>query len=240
MAVNIVTIHHEGAGTPSDDPRGASGGYTYWIGATKFEWLRSVYTSYATLAYNHVSLDICLSGNRMDVDVTDADIALIRGAFMDCRARGEVVDQPRVQFHRDNNGLYMFNGSLFSTVCPGDRAVAVRHQIEAACRFVPSAPEPSPAEIARLEALDKWRHEVHDHPLHFGDRGPNIAYLVDRLREHHFLHRGVIGDCYGPTLRTGVVKLKNTDPVLAKQPAPDKGEKFGGDAADLVVSLGLG
>lgn len=142
--VDLVTIHHEGAGDPSDNPRGADGGYTYWIGTSRFERLRSVASSFATLHFNHVSLDICLSGNRMDHVVTDNDIALIHGAFMDARAHGEIVDVPRVQAHRDNNGKYMFNGELFSTVCPGDLAMARWPEIVAACRPAPPAPVPVP------------------------------------------------------------------------------------------------
>lgn len=112
--VSLVTVHHEGAGTPSDDPRGAAGGYTYWIGATRCEHLRDVWHSYATLNFNHRSLDICLSGNRMDVAVTANDIALIRAAATDARARGYVVDAPYVRSHHDSPGS--------STVCPGTHA----------------------------------------------------------------------------------------------------------------------
>ena len=78
--VDLVTIHHEGAGAPTDVPRGAAGGYTYWIGVTRWTWLRDVWSNYATLNFNGVSLDICLSGDRMVYPVSDSDITLIRGS----------------------------------------------------------------------------------------------------------------------------------------------------------------
>lgn len=229
MAVDTVTIHHEGAGSPSDEARGASGGYTYWIGSTRWEWLRSVYTSYATLHFNHVSLDICLSGNRMDYLVNDADIALIHGAFMDCHARGEVVDNPRVQFHRDNNGLYEFNGSIFSTVCPGDHAVARRAEIEAACRVAPVTPPSPPVD----PKLTQWAERLQHTPLRFGMQGPDVAILVDELRKRHFLSRFVKGDKYGTVLKAGVKKFKIRHyDVLHNQDDRD----FGPEAAIVLIN----
>lgn len=230
MAVDLVTIHHEGAGAPSDVPRGADGGYTYWIGATRWERLRSVYTSYATLHFNHVSLDICLSGNRMDHPVTDADIALIHGAFMDAHAHGEVVDVPRVQAHRDNNGKYEFRGSLFSTVCPGDLTMARWPLAVAACR-VATAPS---VDLSRLVKLDQWRNRVKAHPLRFGDQNADVAFLVDRLREHHYLRRGVRGDKFGKVLQAGIYRLKLAHPQIGNT----DGRAFGGTAADVLVSMG--
>lgn len=134
--VSLVTIHHEGAGTPSDVPRGAGGGYTYWIGATQFIHLRDVWSSYATLDFNHVSLDICLSGNRMTSPVTDPDIALIHLAVNDARIRGYVVDAPQVRPHRNSPGS--------STVCPGDQTMARWGEIVAAClaQVAPAPPLP--------------------------------------------------------------------------------------------------
>src|SRR6266404_1456091 len=108
--VDLVTIHHEGAGTPTDVPRYAGGGYTYGIGASRWEHFRDVWVSYATLDFNHVSLDICLSGNRMISMVTDPDIQLIHGAFMDARQRGYVTANPTVRAHKNSPGS--------STVCP--------------------------------------------------------------------------------------------------------------------------
>lgn len=132
--VSLVTIHHEGAGTPSDVPRGAPEGYTYWIGASRWEHLRDVWESFATFHYNHVSLDICLSGNRMSSRVTDPDIRLIHGAFLDARRRGYVVAAPEVRAHRNSPGS--------STVCPGDNTIARWGDVIHACSDLPPAPRP--------------------------------------------------------------------------------------------------
>src|SRR5262245_27959858 len=135
LPVRLVTIHHEGAGDPPNLPRGASGGYTYWIGVTDWTWLRSVWDSYATKDFNHVSLDICLSGNRQFRDrdhpgflVSDADIHLIEGAVRDARQRGYVVDVPQVRAHRFSPGS--------TTVCPGTHTLDRWPAVEAACMKV--------------------------------------------------------------------------------------------------------
>jgi len=47
--------------------------------------LRSPFESFGTLGFNHVSFDVCLSGNRVDHVVTDTDIVLIAAA---CAKRG--------------------------------------------------------------------------------------------------------------------------------------------------------
>jgi hypothetical protein len=123
--VALVTVHHEGAGAPSDVARGAEGGYTYWIGSTYWTHLRDVWSSYATLDLNGESVDVCLSGNRMEHAVTDADLDIIAGACADARARGYVIDDPQVRAHRDSPGS--------STVCPGDLTMAVWDRVVAAC-----------------------------------------------------------------------------------------------------------
>src|SRR5215471_238826 len=133
--VSLVTVHHEGAGAPSDVARGAHGGYTYWIGATYFTHLRTVWSSFATLNFNGVSLDLCLSGNRMEYPVTSRDIEIIRGAVTDARNRGYVVGNPTVRAHRNSPGS--------GTVCPGDYAMAVWPQIVAACT-AGTTPAPTP------------------------------------------------------------------------------------------------
>jgi hypothetical protein len=133
--VELVTAHHEGAGAPSDVARGADGGYTYWIGATTWQHLRSVWDSYGTLNYNGDSVDVCLSGNRMEHPVTDADVDLIRQAVADARARGYVIDAPTVRAHRDSPGS--------STVCPGDRTIDQWPAIVAACTAGASSPAPT-------------------------------------------------------------------------------------------------
>lgn len=133
--VTLVTVHHEGAGAPSDVARGAHGGYTYWIGATYFTHLRTVWSSFATLNFNGSSLDLCLSGNRMEYPVTDGDLNLIRNACADARARGYVVNAPTVRAHRNSPGS--------GTVCPGDKAMARWSEIVAACTAGGTAP-PAP------------------------------------------------------------------------------------------------
>lgn len=122
-AKELVYIHHEGAGGPSDVARGADGGYTYWIGATRFEWLRSADDSYATRSYNGASVDVCLSGDRHTAyPVTDGDLSLIEGALRDARARGYVIERPDVRPHRETS----------STACPGDRTMSRWSEVEAA------------------------------------------------------------------------------------------------------------
>lgn len=232
MTVDLVTIHHEGAGTASNTARGAAGGYTYWIGDTTWTRLRSVDTSFATLHFNHVSVDICLSGNRMVEPVTDNDIALIHAAFMDAHTHGEVTDTPKVQAHRDNNGKYFFRGSLFSTVCPGDFTMGRWADVTAACRVAPAPPVLTPAQKVHLIALDQWRHRVHAKGLREGDRNDDVAFLVDELVRFKFLRRNVKGNYFGRVLRHGVNRLK----IAVGYPNHD-GAHFGGDVADAVVDL---
>jgi len=96
-----------------------------------------VWSSYATLNYNHVSLDLVLPGNRMDYEVTNHDITVIRQAVTDARARSYVTENPEVVAHRNSPGS--------STVCPGDHTMRVWDQIVAACTSGPApAPSPSP------------------------------------------------------------------------------------------------
>lgn len=113
-AVGIVTIHHEGGGAPTDEPRGSDdGGYTYWIGTSRWTWLRTVWDSWATIHHNGISLDLCLSGNRMDYPVSDAELEIIRSACADARGRGYVVTSPEVHPHKD----------FFNTACPGSHTM---------------------------------------------------------------------------------------------------------------------
>src|SRR4051812_17950625 len=65
MALEQVTIHHEGAGAPTKDPsRYAPGGYAYGVGLGAWVRIRSPYVNWATLGFNHRDVTICLSGNR--------------------------------------------------------------------------------------------------------------------------------------------------------------------------------
>lgn len=133
--VTRITIHHEGAGNPVDWARGGEGGYSIWIGDVggdhSYVMLRSPWSSWGTLHFNHVSLDICLSGNRMVDQVTDADVATIAQAVGDARARGWVIDSPQVVDHHDSEGS--------STVCSGNHTREVWAKIVGACQK-PAAP----------------------------------------------------------------------------------------------------
>jgi hypothetical protein len=141
VVVDLVTIHHEaGAGKPPTDDvdRFAHGGYTYGIGNTVWERFRSPSDSYATLNYNHVSLDICLSSDHHTVNqTTDEQIGLIHQAFMDCFNRGEVVAHPLVRAHRNSPGS--------ATACPGDLTMNVWDKVARACS-TDTPPEPKPPE----------------------------------------------------------------------------------------------
>jgi len=136
--VSLVTVHHEGAGAPASAAnigRCAHGGYTYGFGSGAWSRFRDVWSSFATLNFNHVSLDLVLTGNRMDYDVTDADLSSIRAACADARSRGYVVNAPTVRAHRDSPGS--------STVCPGDRTMQRWSEVVAACT-AGSTPGPTP------------------------------------------------------------------------------------------------
>lgn len=136
--VSLVTVHHEGVGAPTDNPRGAHGGYTYWIGASYWSWLRSVWDSYATLNFNGESVDICLSGDRhTGYAVTDKDIQMIKGACQDARSRGYLIDAPMVRAHRNSPGS--------STECPGDNTMMRFGEIIDACQKSTTTPSPKPS-----------------------------------------------------------------------------------------------
>lgn len=177
MAVNRVTIHHQGGGAPTDNSSGYSeGGYTYGIGATRWERFRSVSDSYATLNFNGESLDICLSGSRGNTDpaypVTDNDIELIRGAVADARARGEVTDHPDVIPHKNSPGS--------STACPGDNAMARFDDIEDACQ-AGSAPKPPEPEDDVTDLASAINHD--GRPVIFQVGGDKKLYMRIRDRE---------------------------------------------------------
>ena len=133
--VSRITIHHEGAGQPADTTRYSEGGYSIGIGVTMFYTFRDPWSSWGTYGYNHQSLDVCLSGNRMEYPVTSSDIDLIRAAVTDARTRAWVTGAPEVVAHKNSPGS--------STVCPGDHTMAVWDQVVAACTAGP-APSPTP------------------------------------------------------------------------------------------------
>jgi hypothetical protein len=146
--VTLVTVHHEGAGAPcpmTQASRFGPGGYTYGICTDGWAHFRDVWQSYATLNFNHRSLDLCLSGNRMDYEVTAADIGTISSAVADARKRGYVVDQPMVRAHRDSPGS--------QTVCPGDLTMERWAAVVVACQAAPApGPSPTPPEEADMMA----------------------------------------------------------------------------------------
>lgn len=138
------------------------------------------------------------------------------------------------------------DGTMLVTI-GGNTSNAVKHRLRDRLRvtgFVAfsaseqAAPAIDPKEVARLVAMDKWRHRVHAKALRFGDKNHDVEILNNLLRRNHFLYWWQRGDTFGKATRTGNVKFKNTVPHLASQSAPAKGETFGGDAADALVALG--
>lgn len=134
MTVDLVTIHHEGAGVPTNYPRGADGGYSIWIGTTNYTLLRAPEVSFATKHFNHVSLDVCLSGNHQVVPLSTSTIELVRRGVADARNRGWVTDHPNVEPHR----------ASFSTACPGDQTMTRWSEVVAACHTPVALPVPKP------------------------------------------------------------------------------------------------
>lgn len=130
MMVSDVFIHHEGAGSPTDWPRGADGGYTVWIGPGRYTILRNPDTDWSTIRHNHTSAGICLSGNRhprllsRGAPVTDTELRLIAEACAELKRRGWLSASPQVRPHRD----------VFATACPGDRTLDRWDAIVAACQ----------------------------------------------------------------------------------------------------------
>lgn len=150
-AVDLVTIHHEGGGAPTDSPRGAHGGYTYWLGASYWTWLRSVWDSYATLNFNGVSVDICLSGDRhTGYPVTDKDVEMIRGICTDARSRGYLIDAPMVRDHQSSPGS--------STACSGNNTRDRWPEIVAACqKGGATVPPKQPSEMGGAMELQRTK-----------------------------------------------------------------------------------
>lgn len=222
MPVTRVTVHHEGAGTPTDVPRGAEGGYTYWIGPTKWARLRSVSSSFATKYFNHVSVDVVLSGDRTNIDVTDAEIRMIGECVADARSRGEVVDHPNV---------YPHNAS-FQTACPGNDTLARFTAISFACQK-PQPPSAPPIDWVALKRLDNWRKRVTAEPLELGDRGPDVLILNELLKAKRFMRRWTkVGDAFGKTTQDSLYRMKKQT-----QLGNTIGYVFGGDAADALLAV---
>ncbi len=181
--ITRVTLHHEGAGTPTNNvQRFSEGGYSYGNGQTLWQRFRSPYVSWGTLGWNHRSVDICISGNRMVYTVTDDEVQHTREICADARARGELVDDPDVVFHHDSPGS--------NTVCPGFWTYNRQPALVAACKAGPDPhplPDPTPAPIGADMA--NYIDEVHasDKPTEPGgctiDPANNI--ILTRRRMSH-------------------------------------------------------
>lgn len=219
-AVTRVTIHHEGAGEPTDVPRGAAGGYTYWVGVDRWTRLRPVVTSYATKHYNHVSVDVCLSGERNANAVDADDVRMIGECVGDARARGEVVDAPATYPHRES----------FPTNCPGDRTMEQFGAIVAVTQ-AHATPLPPPIDWKRVQFLDNWRKRVTARPLRFGRAGPDVQTMNDLLVLRGFLKKS--GNRYGIASRSAVYRFKSYHHWPNDRTHTGLG--FGGRAAAVIL-----
>jgi len=112
----VVVQHHQGAGAPNNNYAFADGGYSYGIGVGQWRRFREPSQDYSTLNYNHVTMGVCLSGNRMDYPVTDMDLQMMAEIAADARAHKWIVVNPEVEPHRNMPGS--------NTVCPGDLTIA--------------------------------------------------------------------------------------------------------------------
>lgn len=188
MAVDKVFIHHEGAGSPTDWPRGADGGYTVWVGPSRFTILRPPSQDYSTIRHNHVSAGICLSGNRHPAwlsrghQVTDTEIRLIGEACAELRRRGELTASPTVGAHR----------SVYQTACPGDRTMDRWGEIVAACNGT----------VTVQPSSGTSRPTVRQ-----GSRGDDVRWLQQVLRDRAGQQIAVDG-IFGPATDQAVRNLQ--------------------------------
>jgi hypothetical protein len=155
MAVVRVTIHHQGAGMPSDRTGYSSEGYSMGIGLTNYSVFRPPSESWATMGHNGDSLDICLSGNRDTAAVTDNDLALVRAACADARARGWLTNVYTTYPHGIGHVGGVTNGASWTlpagfplgnrpTECPGVHTIERWPEIVAATRPAIPAPPATP------------------------------------------------------------------------------------------------
>lgn len=142
MKATWVTIHHEGAGAPTDRVSRFlnTDKYSAGIGITRYELWRSPESSFITTGQKGHCLQICLSGNRMVHAVSDTDILLIGNCCDEARVKGWLVDQPDVKHHGDNH----------KSLCPGKSTNARRSEIKAACQI----PIPVTSPLPPLEGDD--------------------------------------------------------------------------------------
>lgn len=136
--VDIVKIHHEGAGAPNDIPKD---GYSGWIGKTGWQLVHPPWEDTSTLNLNGVVLGVCFSGQRQQnvpnspsFPVTDREIEWLRELVDEARRRGWVTNTPEVSPHNNLAGS--------ATVCPGTNVYARWRDVVSACMVVtvPSPP----------------------------------------------------------------------------------------------------
>jgi hypothetical protein len=133
MLVNRVTIHHEGAGSPTDNvSRYKSARYSAGIGINKYELWRDPAQSFVTKGQDRRCLQVCLSGNRDNYPVSTSDINLIDACCDEARDKGYLTDVPEVFFHNDT----------MATGCPGNYTEQVRADITNAIRGGAAPPLP--------------------------------------------------------------------------------------------------
>jgi hypothetical protein len=137
--VSRVTIHHEGDGVPRVVNL-AYAGYSAAVFPETHSLWRPPWTSWGTYHYNHVSLDVVLTGNRMVYPVTDDELVQLGKLCDEARGMGWIVDAPDVFPHRQS----------FNTACPGDLVIARWSDVVAAVLGHRSAPKPAPAASAPL------------------------------------------------------------------------------------------
>jgi hypothetical protein len=138
MKATWVTIHHEGAGAPTDRVSRFlnTDKYSAGIGITRYELWRSPEASFITTGQKGHCIQICLSGNRMVHAVTDTDIQLIGNCCNEARVKGWLIDHPDVKHHGDNH----------KSACPGSNTNNRRSEIRAACQAAVPMGSPLPLE----------------------------------------------------------------------------------------------
>jgi hypothetical protein len=182
MPVDLVTIHHQGGGAPTDDMNFSGGGYCYGIGVTLFERWRAPVDGWATLNYNGEDLTICLSGSRHPPDnwpITDDDLELIHGAFMDSYERDEVTPDALVRAHRNSPGS--------ATACPGDRTIDRWDDVVAACRptplpVIPETPDEGTGDDMEIIELRNKKQPANEQPFAVFDKIARKVWSYNAFR----------------------------------------------------------
>jgi hypothetical protein len=152
MRVDRVTIHHEGAGKPTDDiDRPLHQKYSIGIGVTTYKMARPPQDSFVTVGQDGKhSLQVVFTGDRNIYPVTDNDIDLVRRAVRTANALGWVTLDPDLFLHCDT----------MVTGCPGFHARARRADLERAVTGLvtvtrPATPEPEEDDDMKL--MNLWR-----------------------------------------------------------------------------------